>query len=102
MDEMELWEADYLLKNAHAPHRQSWEQTRLIMWAALNANPYSKPIKTDFFPLEWDNEDKNDKPKETGEIIEITDIKRIEEEYRKTRELERKLREKRKKKRGKK
>lgn len=74
MDRMQLWELVFLLENYIWEHRQSWEQTRKIMWACLQSNsPKKIPSGHNLFPLWYDKED--------GDIVNIDDTDRINKEF---------------------
>lgn len=76
-DEITWNEVNLLLEELESKHRDSWEQTRLIMWSVFQSQS-SKQLKVkDVLPLSWDekSEDSNESTGITKE--EIEEFKRI-------------------------
>ena len=60
LDEMSIWEARELVKQAHLKNKENWEQTRLLVGIIANALSTKKVDIKEAMKFPWD-EDYNDR-----------------------------------------
>lgn len=72
LDRMELYEVNILYKNLHLRHRDSWEQTRKLMYITAQVNSTKQLKESDIMKFSWDEIT----PAETTTITE-TEIERL-------------------------
>lgn len=61
LDSMNWDDVRILLDELEVSNRDSWEQTRLVMWSVIQSQSSKKIKPIDVLPLSWD---KQDAPKE--------------------------------------
>lgn len=74
LDEMSWQEIDAYLMGMEEAERNSWDQTRLIMYAVAQSNSRKRLRPKDVLPLPWDNE----KPKDDD--IDWAEVERMRAE----------------------
>lgn len=68
LDKMNWNEVKLLLNEMEVNNRDSWEQTRLIMWSVIQSQSSKKIKPIDVLPLSWDKV--KDTPEVTREDVE--------------------------------
>ena len=68
LDEMEIYEIKPLLESLHEKNKETWEQTRLIMYTTAQVNSSKKLKVNDILEFPW--EKKPDTPPEIEDTLE--------------------------------
>lgn len=81
LDEMEWYEVNAAIKYNYYATKDSWEQTRLLMWLFINANSKHHVSIDDVLNLYWEND------KEQKTPVTKKDVERLNEKSKKILEL---------------
>lgn len=56
LDEMQTYEVEAVLKRIHLKNKESWEQTRLLMYTVAQVNSKKKIDIKKLLPFSWDSD----------------------------------------------
>lgn len=78
LDVMQPYEIKSLFKKAHYRYRQSWDQTRSIVYAIAQSNSKKHLTPTSVMKFPWDDETQDDEAPRTT----VADLERLKERAR--------------------